>query len=101
VPARTSQINDQLQKVVNLKLRDESAKRRARRKYVGIMLNDYVMNPGPSDERITAIENEAGVEEFGLMSSFVNRWASRLPEFLAAGWRRNPRAGRQRNWPNY
>jgi len=78
-------INDQLLKVVNLKLRDESAKRRARRKYVGIMLNDYVMNPGPSDERIEAVEKEVGVEEFGLMSSFVNRWASRLPEFLAAG----------------
>lgn len=80
-----AQINDQLLKVVNLKLRDESAKRRARRKYVGIMLNDYVMNPGPSDERIEAVEKEVGVEEFGLMSSFVNRWASRLPEFLAAG----------------
>jgi hypothetical protein len=49
------------------------------------MLNDFVTNPGPSDERIEAIENEVGVEEFGLMSSFVNRWASRLPEFLAAG----------------
>ena len=79
------QINDQLLKVVNLKLRDESAKRRARRKYVGIMLNDYVMNPGPSDERIEAVESEVGVEEFGLMAQFVNRWASRLPEFLAAG----------------
>jgi len=78
-------INDQLLKVVNLKLRDESAKRRARRKYVGIMLNDYVMNPGPSDERIQAVEDEVGVEDFGLMAQFVNRWASRLPDFLASG----------------
>jgi hypothetical protein len=77
-------INDQLIKVVNLKLRDESAKRRARRKYVSIMLNDYVMNPGPSDERIEAVE-DADQEEFGLMSSFLTRWASRLPEFLASG----------------
>jgi hypothetical protein len=79
------QISDQLLKVVNLKVRDESAKRRARRKYVGIMLNDYVMNPGPSDERIEEVEKEVGVEEYGLMYSFVNRWASRLPEFLASG----------------
>jgi len=78
------QINDQLLKVVNLKLRDESAKLRARRKYVGIMLNDYVMNPGPSDEQL---EETDGVdpEQFGLMSAFVTRWASRLPEFLASG----------------
>jgi hypothetical protein len=71
-------------KVVNLKLRDESAKRRARRKYVGIMLNDYVMNPGPSDERVAEVE-EASPQEFGLMASLVTRWASRLPEFLASG----------------
>ncbi len=77
-------ITAQLMKVVNLKLRDESAKRRARRKYVSIMLNDYVMNPGPSDERISEVE-DADQEEFGLMSSFVTRWSSRLPAFLASG----------------
>ncbi len=37
-----------LQPVVNLKTRDEAARRRARRKYVRIILNDYIMNPGPS-----------------------------------------------------
>jgi hypothetical protein len=79
-----NQINGQLLKVVNLKLRDESAKRRARRKYVGIMLNDYVMNPGPSDERIEETE-PASPEDYGLMAAFVDRWASRLPDFLAAG----------------
>ena len=44
------EINQQMLKVVSLKLRDESARRRARRKYIRIMLNDYVMNPGPSPE---------------------------------------------------
>ena len=38
----------QVQPVVGLKTRDEAARRRARRKYVRIILNDYVMNPGPS-----------------------------------------------------
>ena len=37
-----------LQPVVSLKTRDEAARRRARRKYVRIILNDYVLNPGPS-----------------------------------------------------
>jgi hypothetical protein len=78
------QVSQQLLKVVNLKLRDDSAKRRARRKYVSIMMNDYVMNPGPTDERIQSVE-EANPEDFGLMSSFVTRWQSRLPEFLASG----------------
>jgi hypothetical protein len=78
------QVQTQLLKVVNLKLRDEAAKRRARRKYVGIMMNDYVMNPGPTDERLAEVE-EASVEQFGLMSSLVTRWNSRLPDFLASG----------------
>ena len=37
-----------LQPVVNLKTRDEAARRHARRNYVRIILNDYVLNPGPS-----------------------------------------------------
>jgi hypothetical protein len=78
------EINQQLIKVVNLKLRDESAKRRARRKYVGIMMNDFVLNPGPSDEPIEQTE-DANPEDFGLMASFLTRWSSRLPEFLASG----------------
>ena len=34
--------------VVSLKTRDEAARRHARRNYVRIILNDYVLNPGPS-----------------------------------------------------
>jgi hypothetical protein len=51
---------------------------------VGIMMNDYVLNPGPSDEPIETAE-QASPEDFGLMSAFLTRWSSRLPEFLASG----------------
>jgi hypothetical protein len=77
-------INGQLLKVVGLKLRDEAAKRRARRKYVRIMLNDYMMNPGPTNDTIDEVE-DADEEQYGLMAPFVTRWRSRLPEVLALG----------------
>jgi hypothetical protein len=77
-------INRQLMKVVGLKLRDEAAKRRARRKYVRIMLNDYMMNPGPTTESIDEVDN-SNEDEFGLMGPLVTRWRSRLPEVLALG----------------
>ncbi len=76
-------INSQLLKVVSLKLRDEAAKRRARRKYVSILLNDFVMNPGPSPK--TAPLSEQDRENYGLMGSFVERWRTNLPELLASG----------------
>ena len=80
--------------VVNLKTRDEAARRRARRKYTRIILNDYVMNPGPdmkeiippdADETETIDRAEDESERFGLMASFVNRWVNRLPQVLASG----------------
>lgn len=83
-PGVFDEINQRLLKVVNLKLRDEAAKRRARRKYVRIMLNDFVMNPGTTIAAIDPAE-EDDVEDFGLMSAFVTRWRSRLPEALASG----------------
>ena len=83
----------QVQPVVGLKTRDEAARRRARRKYVRIILNDYVMNPGPSRAPLESAEEEAknqgnGDEDFarfGLMASFVRQWAKRLPLALALG----------------
>ena len=78
------QINSQLLKVVGLNLRDEAAKRRARRKYVRIILNDLVMNPGPGDELLEDVDRE-DENDFGLMGKFVTRWRSRLPTVLAAG----------------
>ena len=88
--------------VVNLKTRDEAARRRARRKYTRIIMNDYVMNPGPSMTPIpapqkTAEEREGGDGErgdqvesgdstrFGLMAGFLRRWSERLPQALALG----------------
>ncbi|MGA2034485.1 MAG: virulence factor SrfC family protein [Thermoguttaceae bacterium] len=87
------QLTNQLQPVVNLKTRDEAARRRARRKYTRIILNDYVMNPGPS---VTPIEGHASDEKqfshteqdysrFGLMASFIERWSKRMPQALALG----------------
>ena len=83
---------DMLTPVVNLKTRDEAARRRARRKYVRIILNDYVMNPGPSMTAIKKSDSQGEDDEqeddfarFGLMGQFVKRWATRLPMALALG----------------
>ena len=85
-PDRTfDDINDQLLTVVNLKLRDEAAKRRARRKYVRIMLNDYVMNPGPSDETDRKRSRRPITEEFGLMASFVTAGPAACPSSWPPG----------------
>lgn len=81
-----------MEPVVNLKTRDEAARRRARRKYTRIILNDFVINPGPSvagikppDEPGAKPQAEEDYERFGLMGAFVKRWASRLPQALALG----------------
>jgi len=78
--------------VVNLKTRDEAARRRARRKYARIILNDLVMNPGPSMTPIKppggqgrGEEGEVDFGRFGLMGQFVKRWSNRLPPALALG----------------
>ena len=79
--------------VVSLKTRDEAARRHARRNYVRIILNDYILNPGPSQAPMTSAdpgeEKRLAAEEdfsrFGLMASFVQRWARRLPLALALG----------------
>jgi hypothetical protein len=83
-PQVFQEVSEQLLKVVGLKLRDEAAKRRARRKYVRILLNDLVTNPGPSNEALREIDENNG-EEFGLMEPVVQRWRGRLREVLAAG----------------
>jgi len=84
---------DSLEPVVNLKTRDEAARRRARRKYVRIILNDFVLNPGTSLTPVEVPEGEEagdgnGEEDygrFGLMATFLRRWVSRLPWALALG----------------
>ncbi|HIQ22246.1 MAG TPA: hypothetical protein EYH34_13560 [Planctomycetes bacterium] len=88
---------ERLRPVVNLKTKDEAARRRARRKYVRIIMNDFLMNPGPgqtpikSPQKTVNPEPEDGEEDetvfdrFGLMATFVRRWAKRLPQALALG----------------
>ena len=100
---------DRLSPVVNLKTRDEAARRRARRKYVRIIMNDFLMNPGPSMRPIKPPQKEVPQDDesgqpnvpknvdradeepevdfarFGLMASFVKRWSTRMPQALALG----------------
>ena len=83
---------DELSPVVHLKTRDEAARRRARRKYVRIILNDFMMNPGSSMTAIESAEDtdkgaedKEGYRRFGLMATFIERWATRLPPALALG----------------
>ena len=78
-------LKDRLLKVVSLRIRDEGAKRQARRKFVRLVLNDYVMNPGPSQRPLDKDADLSGLPDFGLMTTFVHRWMTRLPEVLAAG----------------
>jgi hypothetical protein len=89
----------QLGPVVNLKTRDEAARRRARRNYVRIILNDFINNPGASlaplkphadpnhqhDEEEGDGDGQRGpdYDRYGLMGPFVRRWAERMPLALA------------------
>ena len=77
LPARLSLHGDGLQgvgracctPVVSLKTRDEAARRHARRNYVRIILNDYVLNPGPSQVPMALAdpsEEQRGVRDAGL-----------------------------------
>ena len=61
---------ERLSPVVRLKTKDEAARRRARRKYVRIMLNDFVINPGlsltpikPRDEGLGTRDEGRGTRE--------------------------------------
>ena len=51
-PGVFDDINRRLVRIVGLKLRDETARRHARRKYVRLFLNDIVMTPGVIDHRL-------------------------------------------------
>jgi hypothetical protein len=89
------EIADRLTPVVTLKTRDEAARRRARRKYVCTILNDYVNNPGsslapiksedPTEPSPEEQEDGQRLDRYGLMAHFLMRWGNRLPKVLAAG----------------
>lgn len=91
-----NELSKRLEPVVTLKTRDEAARRRARRRYVRIIMNDWLMNPGPSMASIapslSAAEGEGvnhekndDFDRFGLMAAFVERWVNRLPQALPLG----------------
>ncbi len=78
-----SMLTSRLLSVITLTVRDERARRHARREYARLILNDFVMNPGPSAEPLEELEETNG-GDFGLMDSFVMRWRRRLPLALAS-----------------
>jgi hypothetical protein len=95
----SAELCKQLSPVVNLKIKDEAAKRRARRKYVRIILNDFLINPGPGQTPLQPpskvdqaaasdqppAESQESLKRFGLMGGFLDRWIHRLPQALALG----------------
>jgi len=76
-------LTSRLLSVITLAVRDERARRHARREYVRLILNDFVMNPGPSSEPLEEMDEDDG-GDFGLMDSFIARWRRRLPLALAS-----------------
>jgi len=76
-------LSGRLLSVLNLPIQDEADRRYARREYVRVVLNDYVMNPGPNEAHSEAGKPDDD-HDFGLMESFVRRWQSRLPQALAS-----------------
>ena len=83
-PGVFEEVCRQLLRVVGLKLRDEAARRRARRRYVRILLNDFLLTPGPSDAALVP-GGDDDQARFGLMAPLIRRWRSRLPAALAQG----------------
>jgi hypothetical protein len=77
-------LSERLLPIVNLKIRDEAAKRRARRKYVRIIMNDFMLNPGPNQKALEEAELE-DAEDYGLMETVMQRWTKRLKMALASG----------------
>ncbi|MFC1597105.1 hypothetical protein ACFL5Q_04085 [Planctomycetota bacterium] len=86
-----SGLSARLLDVVQPNVRDERDRRHAQREYVRMILNDYVLNPGPSDAPLELVP--ADDRDFGLMDSFVRRWQGRLPLALASA------AGAHLNFP--
>jgi putative virulence factor len=76
-------LTETLLSVITLAISDGGDRRHARREYVRVILNDYVLNPGPSDELIEPLDDGAD-RGYGLMDSFIRRWQGRLPAALAS-----------------
>jgi hypothetical protein len=70
--------------VISLQNRDEMARKNARRKFTRLILNDFVMNPGADMAPLGALDANKGQRDYGLMTPFIHRWLTRLPEALAS-----------------
>lgn len=86
-------LSTQLLSVIAIQNRDEIARRNARRKFTRLILNDFVMTPGPQPSAAPTNGNRDGQNnsaaedaerDFGLMAPFVHRWKGHMPEALAS-----------------
>lgn len=77
-----SELSQKLLGIVTLSIRDAGDRRHAQREYVRVILNDFVLNPGNSDQPLEAVESLPG--DYGLMTPFFLRWKQRLGEALAS-----------------
>lgn len=80
---------ERLRPFAGLRTGDAAEGRWARRKYVLLILNDFVINPGPGTDPLPDSGNAPpeiqDFTSFGLMAPFMERWHRRLPAALAAG----------------
>ncbi|MBS0205938.1 MAG: hypothetical protein JSS49_23810 [Planctomycetes bacterium] len=99
-PAVFTELCDRLMPIIRLQLVDAGVKKHARRKFVRMVLCDFMMNPGPGMEPLTdVILSDAAVEvtarskmtrellpaDYGLMTTVLDRWRRRLASALASG----------------
>lgn len=75
-------LKEKLRSVIALPILDEGDRRYARREYVRVILNDYVLNPGPN-ESVEEAGPASGDRDYGLMTPFVSRMQARLSTALA------------------
>ncbi len=97
------ELSKRLLEIVTLPIRDAGDRRFAQRAYIRVILNDFVLNPGPDDgawhepagvspdgdvspdKDATGSGASNGMEyPHGLMTPFVNRWKGRLSEALSS-----------------
>ena len=78
-----NELSQKLLTIVTLSIRDAGDRRHAQREYVRVILNDFIMNPGPNDQSLEPNHKETN-GDYGLMSPFCHRWQSRLGEALAS-----------------
>ena len=94
------ELSKRLLEIVTLPIRDAGDRRFAQRAYIRVILNDFVLNPGPDDgplpESPADRDNVLGERAnngatakgnhgaYGLMTPFVTRWKGRLSETLGS-----------------